>query len=147
MFVLGLFAACRQLNVYEQLRPFPSHEWASADTCVFKFQITDTSARYHIYAIIRHEDAYHYNNLWLEVGTRAPGDTLKKQTVMLTLGDNKKGWQGIGMDDVFDHRIRITQQPVRLVAGEYAFVLRQIMREDPLQKLLQAGLRVEKSVP
>jgi hypothetical protein len=51
------------------------------------------------------------------------------------------------MDDVFDHRIRITQQPVRLVAGEYTFILRQIMREDPLQKLLQAGLRVEKSVP
>ena len=147
MFVLGSFAACRQLNVYEQIRPFPTHEWASGDTCDFRFQITDTAARYHIYVIIRHEDAYHYNNLWLEVGTRAPGDTLKKQTVMLTLGDNKKGWQGVGMDDVFDHRVRITQQPVALKAGEYSFVLRQIMREDPLQKVLQAGLRVEKSVP
>jgi len=144
MFVLGLFAACRQLNVYEQLRPFPSHEWASADTCVFKFQITDTSARYHIYAIIRHEDAYHYNNLWLEVGTRAPGDILKKQTVMLTLGDNKKGWQGIGMDDVFDHRIRITQSPIHLKKGIYRFTLQQIMREDPLLYLLNAGIRVEK---
>lgn len=145
--LLGVLAACSQLNVYEQIRPFPSHEWASGDSCEFRFTITDTAARYNIYAILRHEDAYHFNNLWVEVGTQAPGDTVKKQTVMLTLGDNKKGWLGVGMDDVFDHRIRITQQPVPLKAGEYKFVLRQIMREDPLQKILQAGLRVEKSIP
>ena len=145
--VLGALAACSQLNVYEQMRPFPAHEWASGDSCVFRFTITDTAAKYNIYAIIRHEDAYHFNNLWLELGTRAPGDTLKKQTVMLTLGDNKKGWLGVGMDDVFDHRVRITQQPVSLRAGEYTFILKQIMREDPLQKVLQAGLRVEKSIP
>jgi gliding motility-associated lipoprotein GldH len=66
---------------------------------------------------------------------------------MLTLGDNKKGWLGTGMSDVFEHRVRITRYPVQLQKGEYNFVLKQIMREDPLQGLLQAGLRVEKVVP
>lgn len=147
LLVIVFAVGCRQLNVYEQLHPFPNHEWASGDSCVFTFRITDTAARYHIYAILRHEDAYHYNNIWMEVGTRAPGDTLKKQSVMLTLGDNTKGWLGVGMDDVFDHRVLITRNPIPLVAGEYTFTLKQIMREDPLQKVLQAGIRVEKIVP
>lgn len=147
LLVIVLAVGCRQLNVYEQLHPFPNHEWASGDSCVFKFRIADTTARYHIYAIIRHEDAYHYNNIWVEVGTRAPGDTLKKQSVMLTLGDNTKGWLGVGMDDVFDQRVLITRNPIPLIAGEYTFTLKQIMREDPLQKVLQAGIRVEKIVP
>lgn len=138
---------CRQLNVYEQLKSFPSHTWSAADSCRFVFNITDTTARYHIYTIIRHEDSYHYNNIWLGITTQAPRDTLKKQSVMLTLGDNKKGWLGTGMSDVFEHRVRITRFPVQLHKGEYVFVLRQIMREDPLQGVLQAGLRVEKAVP
>lgn len=147
LLVIVLTVGCRQLNVFEQLHPFPNHEWASADSCIFRFRITDTAARYHIYAILRHEDAYHFNNIWMEVGTQPPRDTLKKQTVMLTLGDNTKGWLGVGMDDVFDQRIRITRNPIPLVAGEYTFTLKQIMREDPLQNVLQAGIRVEKFVP
>jgi hypothetical protein len=51
------------------------------------------------------------------------------------------------MDDVFDHRVRITRFPVQLQQGEYTFVMKQIMREDPLQAVIQAGLRVEKVVP
>ena len=50
------------------------------------------------------------------------------------------------MDDIFEHRIRITQTPFRFQkAGEYQFRLQQIMREDPLQHVLNVGLRVEKS--
>jgi gliding motility-associated lipoprotein GldH len=148
IFLLIVFTGfgCRQLDVFEQLKSFPAHSWNTTDSCQFTFRITDTIARYHIYAIIRHEDAYHYNNIWLEVNTRAPGDTVKKQSVMLTLGENKKGWLGTGMGDVYEHRIRITRLPVQLKKGDYVFVLRQIMREDPLQSVLQAGLRVEKAV-
>jgi len=137
---------CRQLEVYEQMKSFPDHTWANSDSCRFIFHISDTTVRYHIYTILRHEDAYHYNNIWLEVKTQAPQDTIKKQSVMLRLGDNKKGWLGTGMGDVFEHRVRITRYPVQLRQGDYVFVLRQIMREDPLQNVLQAGLRVEKAV-
>ena len=48
------------------------------------------------------------------------------------------------MDDVFDHRIRITKSPIHLKKGVYQFSLQQIMREDPLPSILNAGIRVEK---
>ncbi len=48
------------------------------------------------------------------------------------------------MDDIFDHRIRLTQAPIKLKMGNYTFTIQQAMREDPLPYVLNAGIRVEK---
>jgi len=113
----------------------------------FTFDITDTTSLYNVFIVLRHEDAYHFNNIWLQVTTQAPGDTVRMQQVDVPLADNKKGWLGTGMDDVFDHRARITRTPVKLKKGTYQFTLQQNMREEPLQFVLNAGIRVEKVKP
>ena len=97
--------------------------------------------------ILRHEDSYHFNNIWLNIATQAPGEAIKTQLINVPLADNKKGWLGTGMDDVFDHRARITRLPVKLKKGNYTFTLQQNMREEPLQFVLNAGIRVEKVKP
>ncbi len=145
--ILCLLAGCGTLDVYEKNVSFPDHEWKSNDKPVFNFTITDTASAYNIYVIVRHEDAYHFNNIWLNIVTKAPGETEKKQLVNVTLADNKKGWLGTGMDDVFDHRARITLFPIKLKKGNYTFALQQNMREEPLQFVLNAGIRVEKVKP
>ncbi|GAC1440675.1 MAG: hypothetical protein NVSMB63_07400 [Sediminibacterium sp.] len=48
------------------------------------------------------------------------------------------------MDDVFDHRARITRSPIKLKKGSYTFALQQAMREEPLEYVLNAGIRIEK---
>jgi len=111
----------------------------------FIFNIEDTAARYNIFVVLRHTDAYHFNNLWLNITTIAPKDTAQNQQVKLLLADNAK-WLGVAMDDVIESRILITKFPVKLKAGNYTFTLQQIMREDPLQNVLQAGIRVEKAL-
>lgn len=142
-----LLAACNTLNIYEKSVFFQEHAWKSTDRPSFRFDITDTTSLYHIYLIIRHTDAYHFNNIWLKVTTLVPGDTAKTQQVNARLADNKKGWLGTGMDDIFDHRIRLTRLPLKLKKGSYTFILQQDMREDPLQNILNAGIRVEKLLP
>jgi gliding motility-associated lipoprotein GldH len=142
-----LLSGCGSLDVYEKMFFFPNHEWNSSNRCSFTFNIEDTTSLYNIYVLLRHEDAYHFNNIWLNVTTRAPGDSIKSQQVNVQLADNKKGWLGTGMDDVFDHRARITRAPVKLKKGEYTFTLQENMREEPLQFVLNAGIRVEKVKP
>ena len=142
-----LLAGCSTLDVYEKNVFFPEHEWKSNNKPSFTFTIEDTASAYHIYVILRHEDAYHFNNIWLNISTQAPGDSVKTQLVNVTLADNKKGWLGTGMDDVFDHRALITRLPVKLKKGNYTFTLQQNMREEPLQFVLNAGIRVEKIKP
>ena len=141
--ILSLWS-CTRLDTFEQIVFFPNHQWTSKYQPSFHFEISDTTVRYNIYVVIRHEDAYHFNNLWLNVITTAPGEKPNSQKVNLQLANNSTGWLGSGMDDVFDHRIRITNSPIHLRKGIYQFNLQQIMREDPLPAMLNAGIRVEK---
>jgi gliding motility-associated lipoprotein GldH len=141
-----LFNACGTIDVYEKTEAFSKHAWSSNNKLTFTFTITDTTVLYNIYVVIRHMDAYHWNNIWLNVATLAPGDTARRQHVNLKLGDNIKGWLGVAMDDIIEHRVLLTRYPVKLKKGNYNFMLQQIMREDPLQNVMNAGIRVEKVV-
>ena len=147
LLVAMIFSSCQTLDVFEKNVFFPDHQWSAGNKPSFTFAIEDTTVAYHISVIFRHEDAYHFNNLWLNITTQAPGDTARTQLVNITLADNKKGWLGTGMDDVFDHRSRVTRLPVKLKKGNYTFILQQHMREEPLQYVLNAGIRVEKVKP
>lgn len=141
-----LLSGCGTLDVFEKMTAFPEHQWKNNSKPSFIFSIEDTTASYHIFVILRHEDAYHYNNIWLNITTQAPEDTAKTQLVNIILAGNTKGWLGTGMDDVFDHRARITRSPVKLKKGNYTFTIQHQMREEPLQFVLNAGIRVEKVI-
>jgi gliding motility-associated lipoprotein GldH len=141
-----LATACETIGVFEKNVSFPGHQWSSDNKPEIEFEITDTTSLYNIYVVLRHTDAYRYNNIWLNVYTQVPGDTIRRQRLDLRLATDDKGWLGSGMDDIFEHRILITHTPQRLSkAGLYKFRLEQIMREDPLQYMMNAGIRVEKA--
>lgn len=142
-----ILIACGTNNVFERTERFSGHEWPVTREPLIKFDISDTSSFYHIYVVIRHTDAYRYNNIWLNITTQSPNDTPRTQLLDVSLADNTKGWLGSGMDDIFDRRARITQTPIRLKKGTYTFKLQQAMREDPLGYVLSAGIRVEKVQP
>jgi gliding motility-associated lipoprotein GldH len=142
-----LLTACNKLDVFEKSIAFDKHEWKSANKPSFDFAIADTNVLYNIYVVVRHDDAYHYNNLWLNITTLAPASKPETQQIELTLANNAKGWLGTGMDDVFEHRIRITNAPIKLKKGNYHFTIQHTMREDPLPYVLSAGIRVEKVQP
>jgi gliding motility-associated lipoprotein GldH len=67
---------------------------------------------------------------------------MHKAAFELSLATNE-GWLGSGMDDIYEHRIKLTN-PQYWKAGNYHFTIEQIMREDPLENVMNVGLRVEK---
>ncbi len=140
-----LVFSCRQIDVYEKTVAFTKHAWSATDEPKFVFTIKDTSARYNVFVVLRHTDAYHYNNLWVNVTFIPPGDTAQTVRANLKLGDNKQ-WLGNSIDDIIEHRILINPAPLRFRQGNYQFMLQQTMRENPLPDILNAGVRVEKVV-
>lgn len=96
--------------------------------------------------MLRHTDAYKFNNIGLNISAQVPGDTLQSRNIELSLGSDAKGWEGKGMSDIYEVRKPITQgRPVRFKkAGDYSFTLSQIMRQDPLKNIVSVGLRLEK---
>jgi gliding motility-associated lipoprotein GldH len=139
--------SCNTIDVFEKFESFPKNEWHVSKQPTFSFAVKDTTARYYIYFVIRHTDAYKYNNIWVNISTQSPAGTKQTQLVNLKLADNTKGWLGAGMDDIFDSRIKITNAPVALKAGVYNFTIAQAMRDEPLAAVLSAGIRVEKAAP
>lgn len=156
---LLLLSSCNTIDLYEKVVPVPAHQWQSSFKPQFSFHIKDTMVPYKAFIILRHNNKYRYNNIWVHLLAKAPADSVQKLGLELPLA-NKEGWLGTGMDDVFEHRIRIGNEIeklgfVKLGAdgfyftrpGEYFFTLEHIMREDPLMDVMNVGLRLEKQTP
>ena len=147
LLLLSFLSACAPIDVFEKNVSIPGFAWTSDFKPEINFDVSDTTARYTIYLVIRHTDAYRYKNIWLNVQMKMPaGDTLVKQ-LDLRLATDDKGWLGSGMGDIWEHRIPITPvtQPIPLKAGNYNFRLENIMREDPLRHVMNVGIRLEKA--
>lgn len=149
--MLGLqlsFSSCTNIDLFEKSVTIPSHRWDNTYKPSFTFTIKDTTSAYDLFVILRHNDKYNYNNIYLNVITQQPGqDSTQKARYDLTLATDEEGWRGTGMDDIYEHRIRLTpsnQQFRFRKPGDYTFTLEQIMRENPLKNMLNVGISVEK---
>ena len=145
----GTFA-CTPLDLYEKNVSIPGHAWEKEFKPSFTFVIRDTTAVYDLKLVLRHSDRYNYNNIWLNLGIQGPGqDSATRIRMERILATDEKGWLASGMDDLYEHRISVndilSEQGISLrKAGTYRFTLEQIMRENPLRHVLNAGLRIEK---
>ncbi|MDP4130506.1 MAG: gliding motility lipoprotein GldH [Bacteroidota bacterium] len=132
-------------GTFEKSISLPDHQWPSSLKPDIEFTITDTLSLYNIYIVLRHTDAYHYNNLYVRAMVKEPGENHPKTgDYDLLLATNEKGWTGTAMDDIYDTRIIIQPKTRFSKTGSYHFIMEQLMREDPLKNILSVGLRLEK---
>ena len=145
IFVSAVLVSCIKINLFEKQAVIPSQQWFYNDVPQFSFHINDTTSLYNVYVVLRHTDLYQYNNIWLRIGLKTPKDSMRFQNVNVVLGTDSKGWLGTGMDDIFEVRKNISAAPFSFkTSGDYTFSVAQIMRENPLNYILNVGIRVEK---
>ena len=134
--------SCTQINVFEKNTTIPDYKWKSSFEVKGSFFVNDSSTSYKTYIVLRHTDAYKYNNIWLNIGIKFPGDSMRYQKIDLQLGTDAGGWMGSGMNDIWELRQLLMLQFSK--PGIYNYSITQIMRDDPLLAIMSAGLRVEK---
>jgi gliding motility-associated lipoprotein GldH len=148
LFTTYFIASCTTIDLYEKSVTIPRHSWKSSYKPSFTFTIKDTSSAYQLFLILRHNDKYNYNNIFINLYTKQPyQDTTQSARYDLRLATNEKGWLATGMDDIYEHRIALTPAGQKFYfrkSGDYTFSIEQIMREDPLNNVLNVGLRIEK---
>ena len=138
-------ASCAKVNVFEKNVTLKNQEWSSTVKPGIAFEISDTTALYNVYIVIRHSDAYNYNNMWVRCSVKGPEDTASRsQQYNLPLANNQEGWYGSSMDDITEARVLIQPDTKFNRTGMYHFTLEQTMRQDPLLHVLNAGVRIEK---
>jgi gliding motility-associated lipoprotein GldH len=147
-FFLG---GCRPGPEYQDHFTIPRNAWKSDFRPEFRFVITDTAAPYQIFLIVRHTDAYRFQNIWVNLDSKGPGDssyTLNRAEVTLAAPNGR--WLGRGLGELYEQRV-----PVNTIAnpayfhkaGEYTLRLTHDMRQDPLPEILTVGIRLEKLPP
>jgi gliding motility-associated lipoprotein GldH len=150
LLILAIFSGISACNwttgVFEKNQLFSGHEWPASIKPDIAFEITDTATLYNIYIVVRHTDAYHFNNMFVRATVKEPGD-LNGRTgdYDLQLATNSKGWIGTAMDDIYDARLLIQPKTKFRKTGTYHIILEQLMREDPLKSVLSVGMRVERA--
>lgn len=151
---LLLLAACQPSPTYQQQFAIPGQAWAWDYQPVFKFQIEDTAAAYQLFFLIRHTDAYAYNNIWLKLSVKSPGDsafgapTRVEVPLAEAIGLNAGKWLGRGTGNIYEQRMALSNasHPTYFpTAGQYEIRLQQDMRLSPLPDVYQVGLRVDKT--
>lgn len=140
--IMVLGTACTTIGINEHQKVFSNHSWNTNDSVTFNFQITDTTSNYQYELILRHHEKYLYSNIWIQVKVQQP-DTVFSFKREFQLADNKQ-WLGTRIDDITEHRIPFNQYPIKLKKGNYTFVLKQIMRNNPLPDILSVGVAVVK---
>ena len=147
LFLACLLYGCLPSPYYQKEEPIPKNEWAYNFKPAFTFDITDTTAFYQPYFIIRHTQAYPYSNLWIWLYIRVPGDsTIRKERLNVPLAEATGKWLGRGMGEIYEQRLRLHIDSVNFnKAGTYQISLEQNMRINPLPEVLNVGFRLEKS--
>ena len=143
-----LFTGCMPSPYFQKEEAVPQNAWSYNFKPTFTFDITDTTAIYKTTFLIRHTEAYPYQNIWLWVYIKTPGDTIvKKERVNITLAEASGKWLGRGMGEIWEQRMRMDLgDSVRFdKKGTYKISLEQNMRVNPLPDILHVGLRVEKT--
>ncbi len=138
--------SCKQPDVYEKNTPIPALSWSSDFAVKGSLGITDTALPYRVYLVLRHTDAYKYENIWLNIGLQAPGDTMQTGRYNIQLADDQHGWEGTGMNDIWEVR-KLLDANARIFKrkGVWNFSISHLMRDNPLPHIMSAGLRIEKA--
>ena len=141
-----VLSSCQTIDLYDKVVSVPDQEWKSSFKPQFDFTIKDIQSRYDIFVVLRHNEKYEFNNIWIALTYQLKEQPAVTGQYELPLANNE-GWIGTAMDDLYEHRIRITPSPgITLKAGDYHFTIAQIMRKDPLENVMNVGHRIEKKL-
>lgn len=143
---------CIPSNTYEKNESLLFHKWAKKEPKSFKIEIKDTTSLYLLFVTMRHTDAYHFSNLWVDAEITPPkGDSIRKK-IEWPLAEKTGRWTGKGMNEIYEHKLRLpgnhfvngTSYTKFNQIGIYDITLHQIMRENPLEEIMSIGVRLER---
>jgi gliding motility-associated lipoprotein GldH len=142
LFSFCLFS-CDSNRVVDEYISLGEEGWKYDQKVSVGFQIQDTTQFYNIYFNSRNTGSYPYQNIYVLMRITDPNGEVNENRLNFSLADKDGKWFGAGLGDLYDNQIKIVEGLKFLIAGEYQIELEQNMRDNPLQGLVEVGVRVE----
>lgn len=138
-----LVTACIDQTVYHTYQSIPSKGWGKGDTLFFHVPLTDSLVRLHLYAEVRNESEYTYQNLYLVIGNNLADSTcFRTDTLEFTLADSEGKWKGTGWGTLYQSSLPLDTAIVRH-PGNYTFKINHGMKDEILIGICDIGIRID----
>ena len=144
-FCIISLTSCYDFPIVSDSKAIDSEGWYSEDSVSFEWEVDNLDMRYNAFIDIRHTGQYSFSNLYLITNLTFPNGKQKRDTIHVTLADDRGNWFGSGLGDLVDHRIAFIENKEFPIKGTYKLKIAQGMRQDPLKAITDVGFRLEKS--
>lgn len=147
IFLVSIFASCGDtVTVVDSNFELDNRNWSYTEKVRVPVNIEDAGIPYNIYLNLRHTSDYKYSNIFLLIHVIGPDGkkTTERKEFKLALPDGE--WLGSGSGNMYSYQLMIRENYRFQLKGKYTIELEQNMRDNPLDQITDAGIRVEKAI-
>ena len=146
-----LFAlqSCDQKKMYSKMVTLPEKGWHKDSLQKFQVAFRDT-ARYDLFLILKNNDLYKFQNIFLIVTFQNPNNGMLKDTLEYQMADFRGNWLGEGFGSKTSRLFY--KENITLPKGNYTLSVGQAVREVAkergvvwLEGISEVGLEIVKS--
>jgi len=145
-FLLTGLASCQDtLVVVDNNVEITGRNWSYTEKVQVPVMIENVDVPYNLYVNLRLTSKYKYANIFLLIHTTAPDGkkTTERKEFRLALSDGE--WLGSGSGNLYSYQMPFKENYTFPAKGKYLIELEQNMRDNPLDYVSDAGVRVEKA--
>lgn len=145
--VLGIFllSSCSKAPMYSKTHEFSSGIWSSGQMPLFTFNANDTTKAYDLSFVLRINNEYDYQNIWILMHTDKPDGSTATDTVNLRLSDERGRWLGKKSGVVYSYQAVFGSMHYFKPKGTYKIRMEHAVMEPNLHGVLDLSLLVEES--
>jgi gliding motility-associated lipoprotein GldH len=88
------FSSCKKAPHYSETHVFKDGVWGSGEQPVFSFDMQDSVGLYDLSFVLRLNNDYDYQNIWILMHTTRPEGTISTDTINLQVFDERGRWMG-----------------------------------------------------
>jgi gliding motility-associated lipoprotein GldH len=94
MLLLSVLSACTKASYYSETHVFSDVVWGAGEQPVFTFDMQDSVSLYDLSFVLRLNNDYDYQNVWILMHTTRPGGMVSTDTINLQVFDERGRWLG-----------------------------------------------------
>ncbi|WP_395802921.1 gliding motility lipoprotein GldH [Daejeonella sp.] len=145
LFSIILFSCQDTQTVVDTNIELNKRNWSYAQKVKIPVKIDSANIPYNLYFNLRHTADYKYSNIFILIHLTSPNGKkiTERKEFQLALADGE--WLGSGSGNKYSYQIKFKENYKFPKAGTYIFELEQNMRDNPLNHVSDAGIRVEKA--
>jgi len=144
--MLGLSSCQDSATVVDTNIELDKRNWSYTEKIRIPVKIESTDIPYNLYLNLRHTADYKYSNIFILIHIIGPDGkkSTERKEFKLALPDGE--WLGSGSGNTYSYQISFKENYKFPVKGTYIFELEQNMRDNPLDHVSDAGIRVVKAL-